>query len=264
MLSYQHLYHAGNAADVHKHGLLAWVLAYMAGKDKPLTYIETHAGRGLYDLAAPEAVRTGEALAGIDRALAEGWFPAGHPYPEVVARVRAREGARTYPGSPLIAAELTRPGDRIVLAELHPREHAALSEAMAGTGAQVCREDGLALLAARTPPEPRRGVALIDPSFEVKEDYARLPKLIGQVHRKWNVGVILLWYPVLTAGLHRPMVEALRALDLPGALLSEVAFPPARPGHGMVGSGLYAVNAPWGMAEEAARLKAAMEARRRA
>lgn len=258
MLSYQHIYHAGNAADVHKHGLLAWVLGYMTAKDKPLTYIETHAGRGLYDLGSPEALKTGEAAAGIDRALAEGWFAPDHPYAGVLARVRAAEGPRAYPGSPRIAAELLRAGDRIVLAELHPAEHAALGSAMAGTGAQVLREDGLAMLAARTPPDPRRGLALIDPSFEVKEDYARLPKLIAAVHRKWNVGVILLWYPILTSGLHQPMVAALKALALPGALCHEVRFPPARPGHGMVGSGLFAVNAPWGFAEEAARLSRAM------
>lgn len=260
MLSYQHLYHAGNAADVHKHGLLAWILGYMTAKPKPLAYLETHAGRGLYDLAAPEARKTGEAAGGIDRAEAEGWFPPGHPYPEVVARVRAVHGARAYPGSPLVAASLLRPGDALTLAELHPQEHAALAAAMQGTGAQVLREDGLAMLLARTPPTPRRGIALIDPSFEVKADYARLPRLIAQVHRKWPVGVIVLWYPVLGAGLHRSMLADLEALSLPGALRHEVSFPPARPGHGMVGSGLFCVNAPWGLAEEAARLARAMGA----
>jgi len=258
MLSYQHIYHAENAADVHKHGLLAWVLGYMTSKDKPLTYIETHAGRGLYDLGSAEARKTGEAEAGIDRALSEGWFPPGHPYPGVVAATRAKAGPLAYPGSPRIAAAMLRAGDRIVLAELHPAENAALRTAMAGTGAQIVQEDGLQMLASRTPPDPRRGLALIDPSFEVKADYARLPKLVAQVHRKWNVGVILLWYPILTTGLHEKMLDALTAFDLPGALRHEVRFPPARAGHGMVGSGLYAVNAPWGMADEAARLAQAM------
>jgi len=260
MLSYQHAYHAGNAADVHKHGLLAWALGYMTAKDKPLSYIETHAGRGLYDLDGAEARKTGEAAAGIGRALAQGWFPAGHPYLAALDRVRAAEGARAYPGSPRIAAEILRPGDRIVLAELHPGENRLLAAAMKGTGAQVLHEDGLAMLIARTPPDPRRGLALIDPSFEVKADYDRLPKLIAAVHRKWPVGVILLWYPVLTSGLHAPMLEALEARNLPGALRHELRFPPARPGHGMVGSGLFAVNAPWGLAEEAARLAHAMGA----
>ena len=102
MLSYQHIYHAGNLADVQKHALLAFMLDYMTRKDKPLSYIETHAGRGLYDLGSDEALKTGEARAGID--LAEGWFPADHPYIQRLAECRAMFGPRTYPGSPLIAA----------------------------------------------------------------------------------------------------------------------------------------------------------------
>ena len=95
MLSYQHLYHAGNPADVHKHAALAWMLDYLAAKPKPLTYLETHAGRGLYDLDAPEAVKTGEAQAGVARLLPR--FAPDHPYVRAVADVRAAQGARTYP-----------------------------------------------------------------------------------------------------------------------------------------------------------------------
>lgn len=254
MLSYQHAYHAGNAADVHKHALLAWVLDYLAAKPKPLSYLETHAGRGLYDLSAPEAARTGEAAAGVARLLPR--FDPGHPYARAVAAVRAAHGPAAYPGSPLIAAHLLRPGDRLHLAELHPQEHAGLAALMAPFGAAVRREDGLAMALALTPPEPRRGLLLIDPSWEVKADYARMPGLLARIHRRWGVGVILLWYPILADGRHRGMLAALEALALPRALRHEVAFPPARPGHGMTGSGLFAVNAPWGMEAEAARLSA--------
>ncbi|WP_413873165.1 23S rRNA (adenine(2030)-N(6))-methyltransferase RlmJ [Albidovulum sp.] len=252
MLSYQHIYHAGNLADVHKHAMLAAVLAYLTQKDKPLSYLETHSGRGLYRLDAPEAAKTGEAAAGIGRAGA--LFSADHPYRRILQDVRARYGPTAYPGSPLVAALSLRPGDRMRLAELHPREYAALVEAMRPFGADVRREDGPAFALAATPPEPRRGLMLIDPSYEVKEDYAAMPALLRRVHAKWNVGVLMLWYPLLASGAETGLAGALDAADLPRAIRHEVRFPPAREGHGMVGSGLYLVNAPFGAAEEATRL----------
>jgi 23S rRNA (adenine2030-N6)-methyltransferase len=254
MLSYQHAYHAGNAADVHKHALLAAMLDYLAAKPKPLTYLETHAGRGLYRLDAPEALKTGEAAAGIGRL--ERWFPPGHPYLRALAMVRALHGAGAYPGSPLVAASLLRPGDRMHLAELHPQEVAALRAAMAGRAADIRAEDGFAMARALLPPTPRRGLLLIDPSWEVKSDYARMSALVAALHRRWPVGVIALWYPLLGAAPHAAMLAALEALGLPGALRHEVAFAPARPGHGMTGSGLFVVNAPYGLGDEAARLSA--------
>ncbi len=254
MLSYQHAYHAGNAADVHKHAALAVMLDYLAAKPKPLTYLETHAGRGLYFLDAPEAARTGEAAAGIGRL--EAAFPPGHPYRRALAAVRAAHGPAAYPGSPLVAAQLMRPGDRMHLAELHPQEVAALREAMAGRGADIRAEDGFAMARALLPPMPRRGLILIDPSWEVKTDYARLPGLIAALHRRWPVGVIVLWYPLLAGAPQAGLTAALHALALPGALRHEVAFPPARPGHGMTGSGLFVVNAPYGFRDEAGRLSA--------
>lgn len=253
MLSYQHAYHAGNLADVHKHALLATAMARLTDKPKPLSYLETHAGRGLYHLDDPESQRTGEAAAGIVRALAAGWLPAGHPLRAVLDAVRAAHGPDAYPGSPLVAAHFLRPGDAAHLAELHPAEHQALRAAL--PLADIRHQDGFALANALLPPLPRRGLLLIDPSYEVKADYDRLPAWIGRMARKWNVGVIALWYPILADGRHRPMAAALAA-DHPGALHSEVGFPPARPGHGMVGSGMFVINPPWGLDDEAARLAA--------
>lgn len=250
MLSYQHAYHAGNLADVHKHALLALALDYLAQKPKPLTYIETHAGRALYDLSGAEAVKTGEAAQGI--AKVEGWFPEDHPYRRAIAAARAQAGPSAYPGSPLIARTLLRDGDRMHLAELHPQEHAALQAAL--PDADIRRADGVQMALSLTPPEPRRGLLLIDPPYEIKDDYAAMPKLIAQLHRKWNVGVIMLWYPILANGADRPMAKALDALALDGAIRNEVRFPPAREGHGMLGSGLYVVNPPWGWAEAAEEL----------
>lgn len=254
MLSYQHGYHAGNAADVHKHALLSWALGYLTLKDKPLTYIETHAGRGLYDLASPEALKTGEAQAGILRAEAEAWFAADHPYMRALAAVRARHGATAYPGSPLLAAELLRPGDRIVLAELHPQEHAALTEALDHRYTVIHKTDGLRLALAATPPEPRRGLMLIDPPYEVKADYEAVARVVPQVHAKWNVGIIVLWYPILASGAHGGMAAALDRAGMARTFRHEVRFPPAKDGHGMLGSGMIFVNAPFGIADEGKRI----------
>jgi 23S rRNA (adenine2030-N6)-methyltransferase len=251
MLSYQHIYHAGNLADVHKHALLSVMLDYLTRKDKPLSYVETHAGRGLYDLRDAAAIKTSEAAQGIEKV--SNWFAPDHPYARVLARVRDTDGAHAYPGSPLIAATLLRPADSIHLAELHPREHAALALALSPYAARCHHRDGFEMAHALTPPMPRRGLMLIDPSYEVKADYAALPRHIDKLARAWNVGIIALWYPILTSAAHTPMLRALEAVHK-DALRHEVRFPPARPGHGMIGSGLFILNPPYGIEGEAKRL----------
>ncbi|RII37931.1 23S rRNA (adenine(2030)-N(6))-methyltransferase RlmJ [Pseudooceanicola sediminis] len=254
MLSYQHIYHAGNPADLHKHALLAVMLARMTEKAKPISYLETHAGRGLYDLGSAEALKTGEAAAGIG---ARGdWFAPDHPLARAVAAVRAEHGPDAYPGSPRVAAELLRQDDLMHLAELHPREHDALLEAMIRHAARVYRQDGFEMAMSLCPPEPKRGMIVIDPSYEMKEDYATIPDFIRKLHRKWNVGVIALWYPILRDARHHEMIAELEEADLPKVLKSEVAFPPVRKGHGMIGSGMFIVNTPFGAEVEAARLAA--------
>lgn len=249
MLSYQHIYHAGNLADVHKHSLLAWMLDYLTRKDKPVSYIETHAGRALYDLTSDEAIKTGEASMGIARARA--WFDADHPYRKCLDETAETDGPDAYPGSPLIATQRLRDGDKITLAELHPAEHNALELAL--PTAKCWRTDGFAMAHSMLPPTPRRGLMLIDPSYEIKDDYDTIPAHIRKYARAWNVGVIVLWYPVLTAATHHTMLGTLRQ-DHPEALHHEVRFPPARKGHGMVGSGLFVINPPFGLAQEAANL----------
>lgn len=250
MLSYQHSYHAGNLADVHKHALLAWMLSYLTRKDKPLSYIETHAGRAIYDLGSEAALKTGEAAQGIARVA--GWFDTAHPYAQVLATAKAH-GENAYPGSPYIAAELLRGSDSLTLAELHPQESAALADAMLPYPALVKQIDGFQLAMSVTPPTPRRGLLLCDPSYEVKTDYAAIPDFLTKLHRRWAVGVLVLWYPILTDNRHTPMVQGLKRAFTEG-IAHEVAFAPARPGHGMVGSGLFVVNPPYGFETEAARL----------
>ena len=251
MLSYQHAYHAGNLADVHKHALLSYALDHLTRKDKPLSYFETHAGRGLYHLDGSEARKTGEATQGIGRTSA--WFAPDHPYSRARADVAATHGPMAYPGSPLIAASLLRPFDTMTLAELHPAELAALRTGLPKRHVQVLQEDGLAMALSRTPPDPRRGLMLIDPSYEIKTDYDRIPDLIAKLHRKWNVGVIMLWYPILTTHAQSLMAQTLR-MGFADAICHEVRFPPARLGHGMIGSGVFVLNPPFGLETEAVRL----------
>lgn len=250
MLSYQHAFHAGNAADVHKHAILAEALRYLTQKPKPLSYFETHSGRAIYDLQGTEAQKTGEAARGI--ALMERWFAPDHLYRSAIDAARAAHGKNAYPGSPYIAQHILRDDDKMTLAELHPQEVTALRYAI--HSADVKQADGPALALSMAPPTPRRGLCLIDPSYEIKTEWAQMPDLVRKLHRAWNVGVIMLWYPLLTNGAHDPMVRALDKLNIDGALRHHVRFPPAREGHGMIGSGMFVVNPPWGLADFSADL----------
>lgn len=232
MLSYQHGYHAGGPADVHKHRALAGVLSLLTRKPRPITYMETHAGRGLYDLTDAMASKTGEWRAGIGKAVRD-----DHPYWTALDRVRAHFGPSSYPGSPLVAQALLREQDRCVLMELHPAEHAALSQAI---DAEVHHREGFAGVLALSPPVTRRGLVLVDPSYEVKTEYGAVANFCRALLGKWPEAVVMVWYPILPDMRHRPMVEAL------GGLVHEVRFLPHK-GRGMEGSGLAILNAPYGI-----------------
>lgn len=256
MLSYQHAYHAGNLADVHKHAVLALVLAYMAQKSKPISYLETHAGRGLYDLSSKEALKTGEAASGVGAILNQ--FAPEHPYRRVVERVRAEHGPDAYPGSPLFAADMAqdidRTGDRLQLAELHPKEHEALVDVMPRSGVHIYKEDGFPWAARLCPPTPRRGLMMIDPSYELAHDYTGIAGFIEGLHGLWPVGVIMLWYPILDSGEHEEMVDAIMATRYKDTLCHEVMFKKAARHHRLKGSGMIVINAPYTLGQQLAEL----------
>lgn len=248
MLSYQHAYHAGGAADLHKHAALAVLLRLLTVKARGISYLESHAGRALYDLAGVEALKTREAAAGIGR-LDQGSLP--DPLAGAVAAVRAAHGPTAYPGSPAIAATMLRAQDRLTLCERHPAEHAALKAAMAG----LARGDGPSVaiharnghegLLALSPPKLRRGLALIDPSYEVKTEYAEVVATARALLSRWAEAVLMVWYPILPDGRHGAMADTLGRL--PRALRHEAMFvdPPSR---GMVGSGIVIANPPYATA----------------
>lgn len=231
MLSYQHGYHAGGPADLHKHRALAGMLSLLTRKARPLTYMETHAGRGIYDLTGAMATKTGEWRAGIGQAARD-----DHPYWTALDRVRAHFGADSYPGSPLIAQALLRDTDRCILMELHPAEHAALVETV---DAEIHRRDGFEGALALSPPTPRRGLVLIDPSYEVKTEYAATARFVRALLATWPEAVVMVWYPILPDRRHAAMVDDL------GGRTHETRFAQHK-GRGMEGSGLVILNAPHG------------------
>jgi 23S rRNA (adenine2030-N6)-methyltransferase len=238
MLSYQHAYHAGGPADLHKHIVLAELLARLTRKPRAISYLETHAGRGLYALDAAETRKTGEAAQGIARLDPD---PAT-PFGRALAAIRAAAGPTAYPGSPAIARALLRPQDRLALMELHPAEHAALRGALAGPGVAIHRRDGLEGGLALAPMTPRRGLVLVDPSYELKPEYAAVSGFVRRLVAKWPEVAVLVWYPLLPALRHRELLAGLHPLAV---RIDEVAFDPEPP-RGMTGSGLALLNAPHG------------------
>ena len=244
MLSYQHGFHAGNAADVHKHSMLCSLLDYLTAKDKPLTYVETHAGRGIYDLTAAEARKTGEFKQGVN--LLRKNFAKDHPYSRGLKKTEERYGASFYPGSPMLAVLSLRPNDHIHLAEMHPREFKALEANFSTPGVNLYHQDGWHLVDSVVPPTPRRGLIFIDPSYEIKTEYKEIPVKLGLVHRKWNVGIVVLWYPILNDGLHLKMLNNLQK-RFPKSFRHEINFSSSAKRRQMGGSGLFIINPPYGI-----------------
>ena len=173
MLSYRHEFHAGSHADVFKHVVLCELLRYLTEKPKPLWYVDTHAGAGQYELGR-RPVSGAEAATGIFRLWGVPDLPPTvQHYLGLVAAANPAGELRRYPGSPWLAAAMLRKDDRLWLSELHPADHATLLEVLGQRDRRACIEqrDGLAWLRALLPPLPRRGLVLIDPSFEVKKEY---------------------------------------------------------------------------------------------
>ena len=252
MLSYQHGYHAGNFADVHKHVALCLLLDHLNAKPAPYCVIDTHAGRGVYDLAGEQAAKTGEWRQGVGRVMTAGTASDGLAlYRAAVAAANGGGALSRYPGSPAIAWGAARPGDRAVLLELHPAELAALKTAARGRpGIQVHRRDAFEGLPALLPPAERRGLVLVDPSYEMKAEYETVPALLARARARWPTGIFAIWYPLLAEARHAALRAALRQAAAGAVLISELAGRPA--GRGMHGSGLAVVNPPWRFAERLA------------
>ncbi len=249
MLSYQHEYHAGNFADVHKHLCLRVLFESLLRKEKPFCYVDCHAGAGVYDLDCLEARRTAEFNAGIGTLWAHrtGGGPAAlTAYLEAVAALNPDGRLRHYPGSPALAGQWLRSRDKALLLELHPQAQLALKKNLRGdsrfsTHARDCYEG----LPALVPPPIRRGLVLLDPSYEVKDEYRRIVALTAAAFKRWDTASYAIWYPLLGAARHLELLSALERSGMPGILVTELTVAGRDSTDGMYGSGMAIVNAPW-------------------
>lgn len=255
-MNYRHAFHAGNFADVMKHALLSRILVYLTQKPAPVRFIDTHAGIGRYDLASEAAARSGEWRDGIGRLLVASHPPSVAallaPYLDAVGASDAAGRPLTYPGSPAIAQHLLRASDRLVLCELHPADGEELRTEMGRDRRVTVRAtDGYGGLKAALPPPERRGLVLIDPPFEERDEFERMTAALADALRRWATGVFVLWYPIKDRVRVAEFRQALRALSLPKVLECELS---RGAGSGLRGTGLVIVNAPYVLQDQATQL----------
>jgi 23S rRNA (adenine2030-N6)-methyltransferase len=240
-MNYRHSFHAGNFADVVKHLALVRILLYLCRKETPFAVIDSHAGRGVYDLTSLEARATSEAETGIARLRGLEGPEALQTYLSLAADPHA------YPGSPLIAAKLLRPQDRLVAVEKHPEEAAELKKALAPfRKARVEEDDGYRRLASLLPLPERRGLILIDPPFEVEDEFERAAEVVKEGLARFATGIFLVWYPVKSqAAARRFCGEVLAGAPASVTALTIDATITAAEGK-LDRSGLLLLNPPYG------------------
>jgi 23S rRNA (adenine2030-N6)-methyltransferase len=254
-MNYRHAFHAGGFADVIKHIVVVRILTYLQEKPAAFRVIDSHAGAGLYDLTSEEARRGGEWLTGIARVMqarfSETTLPLMTPYLDIVRAFNPGRDLKAYPGSPLIARALLRPQDRLTACEVEPKARKCLIDALRrDTQARVVDLDGWLALPAFVPPKERRGLVLIDPPFEQKDEFERLAAGFTQAFVKWPTGSYVLWYPVksrrATDTLARHVAEVVGSGPSPGKTLRlEFSVAPQAADATLAAAGLLIVNPPW-------------------
>ena len=249
-MNYQHIYHAGNFADVAKNVGLLYCLSALKRKDAAFFVLDSHAGRGFYDLQAAQAQKSGEAERGVQRLIVKALDD--EPLAEYFAAIRARRGKRLarYPGSPALIAAGLRQQDRAIFVELVPAEARAADRQIESRGRiRVEIDDGYAALKAFLPPDERRGLVLIDPPYESLDELKLMLRSFADAYRRWPRGIFLMWYPIRSAA-QRSMVHArFDSLGIPKMLFADLAIHPDDAGLGLAGSGLIIVNPPYGADE---------------
>jgi len=259
-MNYRHAFHAGGFADVIKHIVLVRILTYLQEKPAAFRVLDTHAGAGLYDLTGEEAQRGGEWLTGIARVMQARFSEAAlalvAPYLDIVRAFNPPGTLKAYPGSPLIARALLRPQDRLTACEVEPHTRKHLIDALRrDTQARVVDLNGWTALPAFVPPNERRGLVLIDPPFEAKDEFDRLAGGFSEAFAKWPTGSYVLWYPVksrrVTEGLARYVAGVAASSTPPGKCLRlEFSAAPQQVGGALTSTGLLIVNPPWTLAAE--------------
>lgn len=248
MLSYRHIYHAGNFADAVKHVVLVALLGAITRKPTPCYVHDSHAGAGVYALDSSEALRNREFDEGIGRLWALSDVPpVVGQYLELVRQWNpGLTTPRYYPGSPVIARALLRQGDRLLLTELHPQDHETLQRQFQNDKrVQIHKLDAYQGLKAFLPPSEKRGLVLIDPPYERKDEYERVVKALVNSHARWPGGVYAIWYPIMSRGLQVRFLDACRATGIRKMLHAEFLLAPVGADRQFVGCGLVLVNPPW-------------------
>ena len=247
MLSYRHSYHAGNHADVLKHIVLTLCINALKEKEKPFLYLDTHSGAGRYLLKSEHSEKTGEYLSGINLLWQQPNIPELlNTYLSVIKRYNPFSELKYYPGSPLIAKQLLRQQDKLNLTELHPTDYPLLRQEFSkDKRAKVLHEDGFAQLKSKLPHEFRRGIILIDPSYEIKDDYQIIPKALFEAYKRFATGVYLIWYPVVSRTQTQKMIDSIIKLGIRRISQFELAIKPDNNQKGMTASGMLVINPPW-------------------
>jgi 23S rRNA (adenine2030-N6)-methyltransferase len=259
-MNYRHAFHAGGFADVIKHIVLVRILSYLHEKPAAFRVIDSHAGAGLYDLEAEEARRGGEWLTGIARIVqarfSEATAPLIKPYLDIVRAFNPKAALEAYPGSPLITRAMLRPQDRLTACEVEPIARKRLINALRrDPQARVVDLDGWLALPAFVPPNERRGLVLIDPPFEAKDEFERLAEGFSAAFAKWPTGIYLIWYPAksrrATDQLAQHVAEVAASAKPSGKCLRiEFSVAPQTADSGLVSTGLLIVNPPWPLQDE--------------
>ena len=253
MLSYKHAFHAGNFADVLKHVTLVYTLEYLVLKPGPICYIDTHAGCGTYDLSSSEAQKNREFESGISRLWDQTDLPK--PLARYVRMVREFNGGESlnrYPGSPWFARRILRSFDQLFLYEMHTREFDLLRNNYgADRRINILRDDGFSGCKALLPPRQRRGLILIDPSYEIKTDYREVIAAMKEAWHRFRTGVCLIWYPVVDRKRIEKMEKLFRTSGMKNILLLELAVTEDST-VGMTGCGMFVINPPWTLLQDMA------------
>ena len=252
MLSYRHAFHAGNFADVLKHLILIHVIEHLKKKDKPFCYLDTHAGAGLYSLAGEYAQKNREFDGGIAKLWQRNDLPEGiKRYVDIVKQFNPSGELLHYPGSPMIAANLLRKQDRLFLYDLHSTEYKLLNAlAKKDQRIKTLHADGLVDSLGLLPPKERRGLVLIDPSYELSADYGLVVETLKQMHKRFATGIYALWYPVVERQRIRRLERSLQSSGIADMVLFELGVNEDSKGRGMTGSGMIVINPPWTLAAE--------------
>jgi 23S rRNA (adenine2030-N6)-methyltransferase len=264
-MNYRHAYHAGNFADVLKHAVLALAIERLKLKPAAFRVLDTHAGIGVYDLAADAAARTGEWRGGIGKLATATLRPdlaaLRAPYLDTVAVLNGAawpiplRDLKLYPGSPELAHRLTRPQDRMTFTELHPEDHAALAGRFAGDiRVKAIALDVWLALKSFLPPKERRGLVLVDPPYEAPDDLAAMVAGLKAAHRRFATGVYILWYPIKDEREIEAFRHALAATGIRRMLAIELRVARVVRGAPLAGAGMVVVNPPWQFDEVLARL----------